>query len=146
MEWEKVAEKLRDMILGELKEEFRDFKASVTGELSGFRIAIEAINGRMNGIEARMSGIEFRLSALEERQNNLERRLDEMRAELKAEIAQNTMRIDELNKRIDELNKRVDTLYLEVAEIRGDLREALSRKEIIQDILFRIERLETKVG
>jgi len=35
------------MILGEIKEEFRDFKASVTGELSGFRLAIEAMNGAL---------------------------------------------------------------------------------------------------
>jgi len=47
MDWESLAEKLRDMILGEIKEEFRDFKASVTGELSGFRLAIEAMNGAL---------------------------------------------------------------------------------------------------
>ncbi len=45
MEWEKIAEKIRDLVLGEIKEEFKDFKASVTGELSGFRLAIESLSG-----------------------------------------------------------------------------------------------------
>jgi hypothetical protein len=35
---------------------------------------------------------------------------------------------------------------LEVAEIRGDLKKAISDKEILHDMLFRIERLETKVA
>ncbi len=55
MELEKVAEKMRDLILGEIKEEFRNFKASVTGELNGFRIAIGAMNAGMSGIEPRNS-------------------------------------------------------------------------------------------
>ena len=33
---EKLAEKLKELIVGELKEEFRDFKATVSGELAGF--------------------------------------------------------------------------------------------------------------
>jgi chromosome segregation ATPase len=177
MEWEKIAEKIRDMILGEIKEEFRDFKASVTGELSGFRLAIESMNARMSGIESRMSAIESRQDNIENELRDLRRtiaetraelkaeimqntlridetnkRIDETRAELKAEIMQNTMRIDETNKRIDETNKRIDetnkridALYIEMSEMRGELKQAISNKEIIQDIIFRIERLETKV-
>ncbi len=177
MEWEKVAEKIRDLILGEIKEEFRDFKSSVTGELNGFRLAIESMNSRISGIESRISGIESRMASLEVRQEGLENelrdirraientnmridetnkridetnktmveRIDELRVELKEEIAQNTMRIDETNKRIDETNKRIDALYLEVSEMRGEVKEALSRKEVVQDMLLRIERLETKV-
>jgi tetrahydromethanopterin S-methyltransferase subunit G len=66
------------------------------------------------------------------------KRIDETRAELKQEIMQNTLRIDETN-------KRIDALYLETSEIRGDLKKALSDKEILHDVIFRIERLETKV-
>jgi chromosome segregation ATPase len=167
MDLESLVEEFKDMILGEIKEEFKDFKASVTGELSGFRLAIEAMNGRMsgiearmngietkmNGIEARMNGIELRINALEERQGGFEKRLDDLRIELKAEIAQNTMRIDETNKRIDvlyrevmELTKRVNSLHGEVMEMRVEVREALSTKEVVKDLLLRIERLETRVG
>lgn len=69
------------------------------------------------------------------------------------------MRIDETNRKIDELrndimknteridetNKRIDQLYLELSDIRGDLREALSREEIIDDVLIRLQRIEEKV-
>ncbi|WP_448588434.1 hypothetical protein [Thermocrinis sp.] len=170
MDLEKLAEKIRDLIVGELREEFKLFRASVESELSGYRLAIESMNARMSGIEARMSGIEARMSALEERQSALERRIDETnkridetRAELKAEIMQNTQRIDETNRRIDEtraelkaeimqntqridaLNKRVDDVQYILIEINGELKEALSKKEIIKDMLIRIERLEAKV-
>jgi len=171
MEWEKIAEKIRDMILGEIKEEFRDFKNSVTGELSGFKLAIEAMNARMSGIESRMASLEARQNNLESELRDLRRAIDELRVELKGEIMQNTARIDDLrvelkgeimqntaridetnkridetNKRIDETNKRIDGLYMDAAEIKAELKDALSRREIIQDILLRIERLETKVA
>jgi len=164
MEWEKIAEKIRDMILGEIKEEFRDFKNSVTGELSGFKLAIEAMNARMSGIESRMASLEARQNNLESELRDLRRaidelrvelkgeimqntaRIDDLRVELKGEIMQNTARIDETNKRIDETNKRIDGLYMDAAEIKAELKDALSRREIIQDILLRIERLETKVA
>ncbi|MFN3921970.1 MAG: hypothetical protein ACK4K4_06190 [Caldimicrobium sp.] len=120
MDLEKIAEKLRDMIIGEIKEELRDFKASVTGELAGFRIAIESMNARM--------------SALELRQENLE-----------AEIRDIRRALEETNKRIDETNKRIDDLLIEVSHIRGDLNRALSEKEVIDDILIRVQRLEVKV-
>jgi hypothetical protein len=44
MEWKKIAEKIRDIVSMEIKDEFRDFKASVSGKLNGFRLAIESIN------------------------------------------------------------------------------------------------------
>jgi chromosome segregation ATPase len=152
MEWEKIAEKIRDLVLGEIKEEFRDFKASVTGELSGFRLAIESINARMGAIESRQSNMENelrdirrsidetnkRIDETNKRIDETNKRIDETRVELKAEIMANTARIDETN-------KRIDTLYVEVAEIRGDLKKAISDKEILHDLIFRIERLETKV-
>jgi chromosome segregation ATPase len=146
MEWEKIAEKIRDLVLGEIKEEFRDFKASVTGELSGFRLAIESVNARMGAIESRQSNMENELRDIRRSIEETNKRIDETRFELKTEIMANTARIDEINKRIDETNKRIDALYLEVAEIRGDLKKAISDKEILHDMIFRIERLETKVA
>jgi hypothetical protein len=44
MEWKKIAEKIRDIVSMEIKDEFRDFKASVSGKLNVFRLAIESIN------------------------------------------------------------------------------------------------------
>ncbi|MFN3479306.1 MAG: coiled-coil domain-containing protein [Thermodesulfovibrionales bacterium] len=166
MELEKIAEKIRDLVVGEIKEEFRDFKASVTGELSGFRLAIESLNARQGSMEARQSNIENelrdirrsidemnkRIDDTNKRIDDTNKKIDELRVELKAEIYANTARIDETNKRlddtnkrIDDTNKRIDSLYLEVSEIRGDLKKALSDKEIVHDFIRRIERLETKV-
>ncbi len=146
MEWEKIAEKIRDLVLGEVKEEFRDFKASVTGELSGFRLAIESINARMGTIESRQSSMENELRDLRRSMDETNKRIDDLRVELKTEIMANTARIDETNKRIDETNRRIDSLFLEVSAIRGDLKKAISDKEILHDIIFRVERLETKIA
>jgi len=41
MEVEKVLEKSRDAIIGEIREEFKEFKAEVRGQLKGFKPAIE---------------------------------------------------------------------------------------------------------
>lgn len=156
MEWEKLAEKIRDLVLGEIREEFRDFRASVTGELSGFRLAIEALG-------ARQTNLEHELREIRRTIGETNRRIDELRVELKAEIMANTARIDETNKRIDELrvelkaeimantaridetNRRIDALFLETAEMRGDLKKAISDKEILHDMVFRVTRLEAKV-
>ncbi len=153
MEWEKIAEKIRDLVLGEVKEEFRDFKASVTGELSGFRLAIESINARMGTIESRQSSMENELRDLRrsmdetnKRIDETNKRIDDLRVELKTEIMANTARINETNKRIDETNRRIDSLFLEISAIRGDLKKAISDKEILHDIIFRVERLETKIA
>ncbi|WP_448587177.1 hypothetical protein [Thermocrinis sp.] len=40
MDWEKIAEKLKDLITGEIKEKIRSFKSSVEGQLKGFALAI----------------------------------------------------------------------------------------------------------
>ncbi|GAQ94538.1 hypothetical protein TAGGR_1722 [Thermodesulfovibrio aggregans] len=61
MEWEKVVDKIRDLILREIKEELRDFKATISGQLSGFALAIQSINARMESIESRQSNIESEL-------------------------------------------------------------------------------------
>lgn len=135
MEWEKVAERLRDLILGEVKEEFRDFRASVTGELSGFRLAVESLNARMGAMESRQSNIENELRDIRRSIDETNKRIDALYLE-----------IGETNKRIDETNKRIDSLYLEVAEIRGDLKKAISNKETLHDLMFRVERLESKIA
>jgi predicted RNase H-like nuclease (RuvC/YqgF family) len=150
MEWEKIAEKIRDLVLGEIKEEFRDFKASVTGELSGFRLAIEALSARQTNLEHELR--EIKRTIVE-----TNKRIDELRVELRTEIMANTARIDGTNKRIDELRvelkaeimlntTRIDTLFLETAGMRSDLKKAISDKEILHDTVFRVTRLETKVA
>jgi len=153
VEWEKIAEKIKDIVIGEVKEELRDFKVSVTGELAGFRLAIESINARMGTIESRQSNMENELRDIRRSIDETNKRIDELRVELKTEIMANTTRIDETNKRIDDTNKRIDdtnkridALYLEVSDMRGDLKKAISDKEILHDIIFRVERLETKVA
>jgi len=167
MEWEKIAEKIGDMVLGQVKEEFREFRASVTGELNGFRIAIESMNARMAALEFQQGQFQNDLRdirrAIDETNKRIDetnKRIDETRAELKLEIMKNTERIDETNKRIDETNKRIDdtnhridetnnridNLYLEISEMRGDLKVALSQKEVMDDLIVRVQRLEIKMA
>jgi len=55
-------------------------------------------------------------------------------------------RVDDVNKRLDDLNSSVSVLSLEMGTIKGDLRAALSTKEIIEDVIIRIERLESKIA
>ncbi|GAQ94549.1 MULTISPECIES: hypothetical protein [Thermodesulfovibrio] len=138
MEWEKVVDKIRDLILGEIREELRDFKATVSGQPSGFALAIQSINARMESIESRQSNIESELRDIRRAIYETNKRIDELRVELKTEIMQNTQRIDDTNKRIDDL-------FIEVANIRGDLNKALSQKEVIDDLITRVQRLEDRV-
>ncbi len=146
MDLEKIAEKLKDLILGDLKEEFKEFKNSVTGELAGYRLAIESINGRIANLEEEVRDLRRAL-------NETNKRIDETRAELKLEIAKNTERMDHLNSRVDSLSLRVDNLSSELskvkdelANIRIDLNRALSQKEIVNDLLIRVERLEARLA
>ncbi|MDI1471162.1 paREP15, putative coiled-coil protein [Thermodesulfovibrio sp. N1] len=163
MEWEKIAERIRDLILGEIKEEFKDFKNTVTGQLAGFQIAIESMNARMTAIENRMT-------AMENRQINIENELRQIRKSIddtNKRIDDTNKRIDDTNKRIDDLdwklstridnlnsqlsaridetNQRIDQLYIEISSIKTELKKALSQKEVIDDVLIRIQRLEDKV-
>jgi len=163
MEWEKIAERIRDLILGEIKEQFKDFKNTVTGQLAGFQIAIESMN-------ARMAAIENRMTAMENRQINIENELRQIRKSIddtNKRIDDTNKRIDETNKRIDDLdwklstridnlnaqlsaridetNQRIDQLYIEISSIKAELKKALSQKEVIDDVLIRIQRLEDKV-
>ncbi|MBS3946813.1 MAG: hypothetical protein KGZ57_00715 [Dethiobacter sp.] len=138
MEGEKLAEKIRDLVLGEIREEFRDFRASVTGELSGFRLAIEALGARQTNLEHELREIRRTIGETNKRIDETNKRIDELRVELRAEIMANTSRIDETN-------RRIDALFLETAEMRGDLKKAISDKEILHDMVFRVTRLEAKV-
>ncbi len=128
---EKVIEKLKDVVINELKAELKDFKTIVTSQLNSFGLAIESINSRISGMESRMVSIETALIELRRAIDETNKRIDDINATL--------------SNRIDETNKRIDDLFLEVSTIRGDLKKALSEKESIDDVLIRIQRLEGKV-
>ena len=154
MDMDKIIEKMRDVILGELKQEFAQFRASVTGELSGFRVAIESISARQSSIETDLREIRksieqvrSELSAridetnkrIDETRTELGARIDEVRSELKVEIMKNT-------ERIDKVNARMDATFFEVSKLRGDLEKALSQKVIIDDLVVRVKRLEVQAA
>lgn len=63
---EAIAEKIKNEMVGEIREELREFKANVRGQLEGmqkqfdeFRIAIEGMK-RMDSIERRIESMEKR--------------------------------------------------------------------------------------
>ncbi len=149
---EKVIEKLKDVVINELKAELKDFKTIVTSQLNSFGLAIESINSRISGMESRMVSIETALIELRRAIDETNKRIDDINATLSNRIDETNKRIDDINKRIDDMNKRIDEtnkriddLFLEVSTIRGDLKKALSEKESIDDVLIRIQRLEGKV-
>lgn len=125
MEWEKVAEKLRDMILGEIKEEFRDFRASVSGELAGFRLAIESLNGRQANMENELRDIRRAI-------DDTNKRIDET-----------NKRLDNTNKRIDETSKRMDKIHIDlitrIDEMNGKLNARM--EEFNCNLSARMEKL-----
>lgn len=105
MEIEEIAEKLRDLIIGEIREEFRKFKSSGTGKHAGYRLATGSMNAMIAVIEARQAALDSEIS-------NIRKLIDDLRAELMAEIMFNTQRKDDTNKKIDDL-------MIEVSHIRG---------------------------
>ncbi|EFI32819.1 putative coiled-coil protein [Desulfonatronospira thiodismutans ASO3-1] len=80
-----------------------------------------------------------RIDETNKRIDDTNNRIDDTRAELKAEIQKNT-------ERIDYTNARIDNLAREVAEARGDLNKALSDKVVVQDLVERVGRLETRAA
>ena len=80
-----------------------------------------------------------RIDDTNKRIDDTNNRIDNTRAELKAEIQKNT-------ERIDYTNARIDNLAREVAEARGDLNKALSDKVVVQDLVERVGRLETRAA
>jgi len=149
MEWEKIAERIRDLILGEIKEQFKDFKNTVTGQLAGFQIAIESMNARMSAIENRMTAMENRQINIENELRQIRKSIDDTNKRIDDLDWKLSTRIDNLNAqlsaRIDETNQRIDQLYIEISSIKAELKKALSQKEVIDDVLIRIQRLEDKV-
>jgi uncharacterized coiled-coil DUF342 family protein len=131
MDVDKLLEKVRGLIISEIKEEFREFRASVTGQLEGFKLALESVNARITNLEGEVRDIR---RALDE----TNKRIDDLGVELKGEIMANTQRIDETNKRIDYLSN-------EVSKMRGDLNKALSQKVVFDDVLLRVQRLEGRI-
>ncbi len=150
MDMDKILEQMRDMILGELKQEFAHFRESVTEELSGFRVAIESISARQSSMENDLREIRKSIDEtrselgaridetnkrIDEVRTELGARIDEVRSELKVEIMKNT-------ERIDKVNARMDATFFEVSKLRGDLEKALSQKVIMDDLIVRVKRLE----
>lgn len=126
MDLDRAVERIRDAVVGELKDEFKEFRAAVTGELAGYRVAIESLTARQSGMESELRDIRHSI----EQTNN---RIDET-----------NNRIDENNKRIDDTNKRIDGLMMDVSEIKGDLNRALSEKVVVDDLVQRVSRLEAR--
>ncbi|GAB4536771.1 MAG: paREP15, coiled-coil protein [Thermodesulfovibrionia bacterium] len=175
MDIEKITEgigtRIKDIIIGELKEELKTFRSEVRGELAGYRLAIESMNQRLINLENDIRDIrnqlietnkriddvrDYLLARIDDTNKRLDdtnKRLDIIHIDLIKRIDETNKRIDETNQRIDktnqrigETNQRIDNLYIEIGNIKADLKKALSDKAIINDVLIRIERLETKVA
>jgi uncharacterized protein YdhG (YjbR/CyaY superfamily) len=58
---------IKDTILSEIRDDFKDFKNQVSYQLEGFKLAIQSINERMSSIEGRMLILENRVSNLEKK-------------------------------------------------------------------------------
>lgn len=136
---ESIGTRLKEIIIGELRDEFKAFRAEVRGELAGYRLAIESMSQRLTNMENDIRDIRNQLI-------ETNKKIDETKDYLIARIDETNQRIDETNQRIDVTNQRIDNLYSEMSDIKADLRKALAEKPIISDMLLRIERLETKVA
>ncbi len=82
---------------------------------------------------------------LTEKIDETNKRIDNVREELTEKIDLQTARIDMTNRRIDDLSGRIDNLSENVAQFREDFAEFKAREKIIEDILKRVGRLESKV-
>ncbi|MBO8180827.1 MAG: hypothetical protein H0Z19_10205 [Archaeoglobus sp.] len=138
MDAQQIAEKVRDLIMGAMREEFREFKAEVRGQLEGFRLAIETMNKRMDAIERRMDSLERRI-------DETNKKIDYVRDELTARIDETNKRIDETNKRIDILSTRLEENTRGLGELKAEIAALRSRQEIIEDLVRRVRKLEDKV-
>ncbi len=200
MDIEKLTDLIRNLVIGEIKEEFKEFKASVTGELSGYRFAIESMNERMKILETRQFDLEKDLkefkkeindkldqqqlefkteiknlkselrqeiynvktelkqdiakvdqkvesvkTELEQKINNVDNKIDTAKRELKQDIGNLEDKINLFNMRLDIFTKYVMDLGTELSKLRSDVNVALSQKEVINDILLRVERIESKI-
>jgi gas vesicle protein len=162
MDWEKGMEKLRDMIVGEMRQEFKEFKSAVTGELSGYRIALESLSARMTNMESelrltrtdltsRIETVRTELSGkIETVRLELSGKIDTVRSELKAEIdttrTELKAEIRENTRRIDTCNNRIDALQFEFIQVRERLDKAISQKVLVEDLAVRVTNLEAKAA
>lgn len=197
MELEKLAEKLKDLIVGEFRDELKAFRAAVTGELAGFRIALESINARQASFYQSLSELRGEIARIHVRLDNLNKRLDDtnMRIddvnkrfddvykrcdEVDKRFDDVNKRFDEVNRRIDEVHKRMDdviadnarrmdalkvefktelaantrkieemnglwqAVLMQLADMQANLKAAVAQKEIIDDVLVRLRRLESQ--
>ncbi len=60
-----IAEKVRDLILGSIREEFKEFKAEVRGQLEGYSKAIEGMKMAMDSMNKRIDSVEKRLDSID---------------------------------------------------------------------------------
>ena len=160
MDAQQIAEKVRDLVVGSIRDEFKEFKAEVRGQLEGFRVALDTMNKRLDGLERRMDSLERRMDSLDAKidavREELSARIDAVREELTARIDETNRRIDsvreELTARIDETNKRIDLLSTrleentrELGELKAEIVALRSRQEIIEDLVRRVRKLEERV-
>ncbi|SMP50428.1 Protein of unknown function [Desulfonatronum zhilinae] len=151
MDWEKGMEKLRDMIVGEMRQEFKEFKSAVTGELSGYRIALESLSARMTNMENELRATRTDLtSRIENVRTEISDKIDAVRSELKAEIdttrTELKAEIRENTRRIDTCNNRIDALQFEFIQVRERLDKAISQKVLVEDLAVRVTSLEAKAA
>ncbi|MCX7870126.1 MAG: hypothetical protein N2485_00910 [bacterium] len=172
---EKIANIIKDSIISDLKKEFDNFRSEISGQLEGFKLALNSIENRMNSIENRMNSIENRMNNVEDRIDRLRvelnDKIDKLRNELDSKIDKVDTKIDKVSneldgkinslrtelitlindtrneilkkvfentQRIDELNRRIDSIYVSVGE-------AVNYKQLVDDLLIRMQRMETKL-
>lgn len=143
MDIEKLTQAIKDIVIGELKQEFKEFRTEVRGELAGYRLAIESLSERMKNIEDDIRDIRIAIVETNKRIDETNKRIDETNKRVEEVKDSLLARID---KRMDDANRRIDHLYMEVSGIRGDLKKALADKVVIEDMILRIERLEEKAA
>ncbi|MCS7199164.1 MAG: Atg14 domain-containing protein [Caldimicrobium sp.] len=158
-----ILNEFKEAIIREVKEELREFKASVNGTLEGFKVAIISMEQRISNIENELRAIRAelnetksyliqRIDETNKRIDETNKRIDEVRVELTQRvdetnnmIKETNKRIDETNKRIDETNKRIDEVVFEMGKMRAEIREAVVARETLGDIYTRLQKLEGAV-
>lgn len=162
MDWEKGMEKLRDMIVGEMRQEFKEFKSAVTGELSGYRIALESLSARMTNMEnelratrtdltSRIENVRTEISdKIDAVRSELSDKIDSVRSELKAEI--DATRAELKTEIIDvrtELSDKIETVRSELSgkidTVRSELKAEIdtTRTELKAEIRENTRRIDT---
>ncbi len=141
MEIEKIFEKFKDIILSEIREEFKLFKAEVRGELAGYRLAIESLSARIGNIESDIREMRTTFNAkfeeINKRIDETNKRIDETNKRIEAVNNELSRRIDETNKRIDETNKRIEAVNNDFSKKIDEL-----RVELKQEIMLNTHRID----